>query len=586
MQGASVEEFAISLEQAVDDRLNEESGLHKRDVFVQVVSEYLIEDGTLEDLYVCYYVHPYGRSRVEVSGYAISDDGHVLDLVVADYGNYGQTVSRDQVRKRFRWAELFAEACRDGHHREMDESTPEFDMAQKIHSQWSDFDKIRIFLLTDGRSTFDNLPQSELGGIPVVQDLWDIERIRRLATSGRHEEPISVDFTELGGPLPCLPASTGEDDYQCLLTVIPGQVLADMYELYGAKLLQRNVRSFLQLRGKVNKGINETIRTAPERFLAYNNGISATATGVEFDGEKTRIVRLDDLQIVNGGQTTASLHHAAKRSRADLSRIWVTAKITVVRAGLLDELVPNISRYANSQNTINEADFEANSPFHVELERASRRVWAPAVAGGTRQSRWYYERARGQYDVDKSRRPTAAQKRAFAAEYPRQQRFTKTDAAKYEMTFRQAPHVVSLGAQKCFQRWTSEVVSNFTGVPDDEYFRKLVAKRILFEGARSEINRLNPKAGYLANVTTYTLARLVEDIDLEKVFALTWKQQEVPAEVIRAVQELSGPVRRVLLAAPGAGNVTEWCKKEDCWKSVLDIRWGGPSPTIARQQKK
>src|SRR5690606_7632510 len=187
-----------------------------------------------------------------------------------------------------------------------------------------------------------------------------------------------------------------------------------------------------------------------ERFLAYNNGISATATGVEFDREGTRIVRLDDLQIVNGGQTTASLHHAAKRNQADLSRVWVTAKITVVRVELLDELVPNISRYANSQNTIKEADFEANSPFHVELERASRRVWAPAPEGSTRQTRWYYERARGQYDVDKSRRPTAAQKRAFAAEYPKQQRFTKTDAAKYEMTFRQEPHVVSLGAQKCF----------------------------------------------------------------------------------------------------------------------------------------
>ncbi|MFD7474956.1 AIPR family protein [Streptomyces sp. NPDC059837] len=580
-----MQEFAIALEQAIDDSLGREPGWLRRDAFVRAAGDYLVDDGTLEDVEVCYFAHPAGRSRMEVAGYSVSDDGHVLDLISVYYGEHGQTISRDQVRRRFSWAKLFAAACRDGHHLRMEESSPQFDMVQDIHARWSDFGKIRIFLLTDGRSTLQDLPSEELDGMPIVHNLWDIERLRRLANSGRQEEPIFVNFEELGNPLPCLPAPSLDGDYQCLLTLIPGKLLADMYELHGSKLLQRNVRAFLQAKGKVNKNINETIRKSADRFLAYNNGISATATGVTLEQRETGTYLLDisDLQIVNGGQTTASLHHAAMRDGADLSQIQVPTKITVVQPELLDQLVPFISRFANSQNSINEADFEANSPFHVELERASRTIWAPAALGSTRQSRWYYERVRGQYNVDRARRHTAAKKKSFDDEYPRGQRFAKTDAAKYDLTFRQLPHVVSLGAQKCFHWWTMNVLSTSATVPDERYFQALVAKRILFEHGRTEIRKLNPGAGYLANVTTYTLARLAADVDLDDVLAAVWRKQGLPDSVRQAVTELSRPVRQVLLAAPGSGNVTEWCKKEDCWKSVLDIPGGSSLHKVARQ---
>ncbi|MFE0642097.1 AIPR family protein [Streptomyces sp. NPDC058877] len=587
MHDEAVQEFAITLEQAIEDRLGQEPGWLKRDAFVQVAGDYLVDDGTLEDLHVCYYVSPSGRSRMEIAGYSVSDDGRVLDLITADYGNHGQTISRDQVRRRFNWATLFATACRDGHHLSMEESSAQFDMVQDIHSRWRDIDKIRIFLLTDGRSTLQDLPSAEIGNVSVIHNLWDIERLRRLATSGRHEEPISVNFEELGNPLPCLPAPSSGGDYQCLLTLIPGQLLADIYELHGPKLLQRNVRAFLQARGKVNKGINETIQTSPDRFLAYNNGISATATGVVLEqrGTATYLLELSDLQIVNGGQTTASLHHATKRDNADLSNVQVPAKITVVQPEVLDQLVPKISRYANSQNTINEADFEANSPFHVELERLSRSIWSPAAAGSTRQNRWYYERVRGQYSVDRARRHTSAKQKAFDLEFPRSQRFTKTDAAKYDMTFRKLPHMVSLGAQKCFHWWTINVLTASSALPDEEYFQDLVAKRVLFEYGRAEIRKLNPGAGYLANVTTYTLARLAAEVDLQEVLTAVWREQGLPDHIRHAVHELSRPVREVLLAAPGSGNVTEWCKKEDCWKSVLDVEWTGLRPRVPEQAR-
>ena len=572
MQGETVEEFLISLEQAVEDQLARSPGWLRRDAFVRVAGDYLAEDGTLEDLEVCFYQAPSGRSKMEVAGYAISDGGRVLDLAVASYGNSGQTIPQEQVHKQLRWALTFAARCRDGHHLSLEESSPPYDMAQAINAQWPQFSKIRIFLLTDGRTSITSLPEERIGDLPVQQNLWDIERLRRLATSGRLEEAITIDLSALGGALRCLPATGVQADYQCVFTVMPGRLLADMYDRYGAKLLQRNVRSFLQLRGKVNKGIIETVRTAPGQFLAYNNGISATATGVVLDErpDGTYLVKLDDLQIVNGGQTTATLHHAV-REGADLSHVQVPAKITVVPADQLDQLVPKISRYANSQNAIAEADFESNSPFHVELERLSRTIWAPAPAGETRQSHWYYERVRGQYQVDRARQQGTARRRSFEEQNPTAQKFTKTDAAKYDMTFRQKPHVVSLGAQKCFQAWTVDVLAARTALPNDHYFHNLVAKAILFEQARKHIQRWNPGAGYLANVTTYTVARLVMEIDEDAVLLDIWRQQKLPPDLINAIRRLSLQVRRILLAAPGSGNVTEWSKKEECWKRVQSI---------------
>jgi hypothetical protein len=314
-------------------------------------------------------------------------------------------------------------------------------------------------------------------------------------------------------------------------------------------------------------------RAAPGHFLAYNNGISATATAVVFDerADGTYLVKLDDLQIVNGGQTTATLHHAAVREGADLSKVQVPAKITVIPPDQLDQLVPKISRFANSQNSIAEADFESNNPFHIELERLSRTIWAPAYAGEMRQTHWYYERVRGQYQVERARQQTPSRRRSFDEQNPAGHKFTKTDAAKYDMTFRQQPHVVSLGAQKCFQAWTVDVLAVRTALPTEQYFRDMVDKAILFEQVRKHIQRWNPGAGYLANVTAYTLARLATDIDTDAVLLDTWRQQKLPANLVEPIRRLGQQVRQILLRAPGSGNVTEWSKKEECWQRVRAI---------------
>ena len=239
----------------------------------------------------------------------------------------------------------------------------------------------------------------------------------RQATVGRGREDIDVDLANtFGGALPVLPAQQPEADHESYLAIMPGKVLAAIYDRWGTRLLEQNVRVFLQHRGKVNKGIRATIENEPNMFFAYNNGITATAEEVDIDDDGGRLLlrRLKNFQIVNGGQTTASIH-SAQRRQVDVSQAFVQMKLSVVDPERANSLVPKISEFANSQNRVSAADFFANHPFHVRMEEFSRRIHAPSPDGTFRQSKWFYERARGQY-ADARGGLTQAQRKKFDLE--------------------------------------------------------------------------------------------------------------------------------------------------------------------------
>lgn len=574
---SDLRDFAEDLHETARASFGESTGTpYYNDSFAEVVGTYLIEDGALEDVEPCYFrkVTETGRGSMEVFGYHVGRGGTVLDIVTAEPNRKAEVLRKTDVQRVLRRARNFVERCRQGIHLELAETDRAHPMALAINGAWPELTRVRIFLVTDGRVTVDAWEEEEIAGLRCTYELWDIERLYRLATSGRPEENTVI---ELDPPLACLPVP-GDEDYSCLLTAIPGGVLAGLYDTHGAKLLQRNVRAYLQARTKVNKGIGETVRNSPGRFLAYNNGVSATASAVvasSTSGGFHEVSQLVNLQIVNGGQTTASLHHLWSRDPGSLDGVSVPVKITVVGSDALDELVSEISRCANSQNAIKEADFQANGPFHVALERLSRSLWVPAREGSTVQSRWYYERVRGQYQVDVSRRDRGAQQRTFRAENPAAQRFGKTELAKYELAFLRRPHTVTLGREKCFQVWTSEVLGGSAEpvIPDREYFQRLVAKAILFERTRKIIQSMR-LGGYLGPTATYVVS-LVADrcegrIDLDEI----WQTQNLPPWLIDVVPHLAGGVVRPLLVdAPEAANVTEWCKKIACWDRVRECSW-------------
>ena len=391
---------------------------------------------------------------------------------------------------------------------------------------------------------------------------------------------MEIDFVEtFGAALPCLPAHVGSASYQSYLSVIPGEMLASLYGRYGARLLEQNVRSFLQARGKVNKGIRGTILNEPEMFFAFNNGITATAQAAETQtGEGgLEIVRLVDLQIVNGGQTTASLFHTQRKDKASLDGVFVQMKLSIIPTESSEEIVPKISEYANTQNRVNAADFFSNHPFHIRIEEFSRRIWAPANQGAQRETKWFYERARGQY-ADAQSKLTKAGKKRFQAEYPKPQMFTKTDLAKFENVWDEDPKWVNLGAQKNFGRYAARIGKEWSQSPDrfnEWYYRRVVARAIVFRAVEKLVSA-QPwyNGGYRANIVAYSIAiigELARRADKNIDFGKIWDIQGVPEPLEEALTQAAKYVNDDIIHPPeGISNISEWCKKEGCWMRLQE----------------
>lgn len=560
--------------------------------FTDYMRSVLTDTGDLDDGNTALF-HTDGRLPMSASGYAVSEDGGVIDLLVTDYEPTLKirTLTKPQVARHFGSLRRFALQVEELAEA-LEEAFPAWSMCSDLAQALPNAERVRLTLLTNARVKAAPPDPSPIQDARVSHHVWDLDRLCRLERSGRAREPITVNFTEReGGALPVLGPEGVAGDYEAYLLLIPGIVLADIYEEHGPRLLELNVRSFLQARGKVNQGIQKTIRETPHRFLAYNNGVSMTASRVELerlpDGGQG-VARIHDLQIVNGGQTTASLHYARVKPRRDdtvLAGINVQAKLSVVPEENLLELVPLISEYANSQNTVKTADFSANHPFHIELQRLSRTTLAPAADGSQRSTRWFYERARGQYADALANRRSPAEQREFKAEHPPMQVIKKTDLAKFELAWAQRPDLVSLGAEKTFREFMLRLNERPDFKPDGAYFEQVVAKSILFQSTERAIRGLQ-LGGYKSQVVAYTVAFLskktAQQIDLGRI----WKAQDLSDVLYDAVRSLAPRIHSELIASAGTANVAEWAKKEAAWQTIQKLVWEPDERVLARSQQR
>jgi hypothetical protein len=574
--------FAESYHQQVLARCSyAANGQMREEAFTDELLEDLTEASEISEAETCFFRSP-GRRGIpatKLNAFCFSGDGSNLDLFVCCYRGIGevQSVPPSEVSEHFGLLRGFLKRALDGFYSQLEEASEAFEVARRIYEQKENLTTVRLFLLTDGLANLKkgtNYKIEPLGNLELRPSLWDIEKLHQFHESGRQREEITLDFAkDLGGPVPCLGIADATGEYWTFLAFFPGSLLARIYGDYGPRLLERNVRSFLQVRGNVNKGIQQTIADVPHRFLAYNNGISVTAMELEVDDRGDghfRLCKARDFQIVNGGQTTASIFHAFRKNEADISKVLVQVKITLIASKeMTSKFVPLISLYANSQNKVNTADFSANGPYHQKLEEHSRTIWAPASGGLERSTRWYYERARGSYLDEKARAGTPAQVKQWEREHPLSQKFTKTDLAKFENTWLGLPHFVSRGAEKNFASWTAAREDSAWPVVDESYFHRLVAKAILFRRTE-QIVSAQDSPGYRANVVTYALSWLVRRsggcIDLDKI----WKNQGLSEALVRAIDTTAHASREHITSPPGGRNITEWCKKEDCWLKFSD----------------
>jgi len=405
--------------------------------------------------------------------------------------------------------------------------------------------------------------------------------------------PIEIDFKSEGFRIPCIVSPSVNEEYQSYLAIIPGEALVTIYERFGSRLLEQNVRSFLQFTGKINKGIRNTIMKEPHMFLAFNNGIAATADSLEIepspDGNGLLISGVKDLQIVNGGQTTASIYHTWKKDKADISGIHVQVKLSVVKnKENFSEVVSRISEYANTQNKVSVSDLSSNRPYHIELEKLSRSIWAPPAAGHSTQTRWFYERARGQYKNARLKEGfTKAKQKAFDLKNPKSQMFTKEDLAKYVNSYQEVtdgkklligPHYVVRGNQKNYVQFINY---NLPKKTDNIYFEDVIAKAILFRAAEKVYGVKPNSIGDMRYITVpYSIALLnkktINKLDLYKI----WKNQSISNELRDLLNSLMVQIESFIKSKAPGSLYGEWAKKEECWEEVKKQDFDFALPSI------
>jgi hypothetical protein len=584
----TLEEFAKDLREDVQTYAVAD-GNFSRSAFVDCCATRLQEANILSDFTPCYYKGTGARNRaLELDGYSFDELDDSFSFVIADYRRFASdaAITKTEANALFSRVTSFISESVSGRLAEgIEDSHPAHGLVLELRQRLSSIVRFKLYIVTDATMSdrIKELAEEIIASVPCDLHIWDIARFHRAAASPTGDEALEIDFSNLGGGVPCLNASVHAEDYQAYLCVLPADVLADAYDRYGSRLLEGNVRAFLSNKVKVNKNIRQTILTAPAMFFAYNNGIACTASSVEIEKSIGQLLlkRAVGLQIVNGGQSTASLSMARRIDKANLAGIFVQMKLSVVPPETSIDIVPAISRCANSQNKVSDADFFSNHEFHRRIESFSRRLWAPATNGAQHETHWFYERARGQY-VNEQSRLSKREKDRFLLQNPRNQVITKTDLAKCENAWRQLPHEVSLGAQKnfiIFSRYAEPEWVKNSDQFNERYFRDIVARTILFKRTEDIVsNEPWYEGGYRANIVAYSISRLSLLVDTQfrdmcLDFSRIWSRQGLTEVLDNQLRVICRAVTQVITSPESSfSNVTEWAKKQACWQRATKIQ--------------
>lgn len=557
--------------------------------FTDFVTKHMADIGMTYDPQPGHISRKFGSANVRLNGYSVSEEQEELDLFVSLYEGVDELtpVPDSETKIAVEQCLRFLTLCAEGKlAAKLDPSDEMRILAETLHALYDGLEQIKIYVLTDRVAKTTQFKPREIGGKTIHLEVMDIQRLHRHLSEGKPRDELVVDFNDASGaPLPCVFIPGDNEDYDYALTAIPGEALRLLYEKFGGRLLEANVRSFLSVKGKgVNAGIQATLRATPGRFMAYNNGIVLVADEMRLGdagGGATGISWLRGLQIVNGGQTTASLYFAKKKfSDIDLSKVRVPAKIIVMKTRDVnkeDALVSDISRFANSQNAVKQSDLSANKPFHVAVERLSLSVYCPDT-----KSRWFYERAAGSYNTMLAREGTTATKvRDLKEAMPPARRITKTDLARYITAWNMRPDVVSRGSQKNFEDFMASI-SGADGAepkdPDVAGYKEMIAKAKIYRDAQKLIRPMFP--AFQANVVAYTVSLLAQKLGSRIDFGKVWQAQGGSKHLMGQIAAWSREVNDVLHRTANGRMVSEWAKRPECREAVLGATYSTPASGI------
>ena len=575
----------------------ETHGTSEEEAFAQFAINELEQSEIIDDCELSYYNQTIEKKTYHINGYSLSTIDGFLNLFVTKYigDTEPETLGLADIRKTLESVINFI-IDRKTISKLSSEANEYLDCIQVINDYSGVSDnsirKYRIFILTDAFATdpAKKITVDDINGIPVEPLVFDIQRIYDLSTAQESRGTVKIDFSEyLPWKIHCVKAgqSTFPNKYQyeSYIGIMPGVVLADIYDLHGARLLEGNVRSFLSTKGSVNKKIRETLLRTPEQFFAFNNGISVTASNVLFDNDGN-LNYAEEFQIINGGQTTACISHARywDKDKVDLTKVNVLMKLTVTQETMIDDdkqsLLEAISRASNQQNKVSDADFSSTHPFHIAIEKIAEMTPAPSISATQLRTYWFYERARGQYN-QKQMKLNKSQRVDFKKEFPTKQKITKTDLAKYRYSWEEKPYSVSKGAQSNFQSFASEIETlwdkgdNERAKYNIQYFKNTVALAIMFNSIGDIVSAQSWYTGsFRANIVTYTMSIfhhfLISQYP-DKVFNLDiiWRNQQLPPTLQKIFKALSYEVyNEIINTRNGIVNFTQRCKQKSFWESM------------------
>lgn len=625
----NVEEYQLLVHEDIELASKASSNSQKEEFLLYAIG--LLANGEeFDDFIECSYEGTTRRNgNMRIDGYSINEADGSCSLFISEYfgKNNENSVKTEEINNSFKKLRLFVEeASRRELYEEITDIPQAAEFARDLFYQSSSITKFRFYLLTDAfnRQRTKTIQDDKIGDKKVELNVWDITRLYDLVCSSSQKESIEINIPDFGiKGIPCVkavdyhdvvadidivPEFDGEEKssqkpqnivtYSSYLAVVPGKILSDLYLEYGAKLLEGNVRSFLSVRGKVNKSIQTTIKNYPEMFFAYNNGLSATASELQTDitSEGMVISKIKDLQIVNGGQTIATIAHsvlkAKKNDKIDLSNLYVPMKVSVLEQSMSEKIIPKIAEYSNSQNKVDASDFFSNHPFHIRIQDYSRKIAIPSTGGNQFQQYWFYERTRGQYNQGKMKfGARSSQLKQYSERFPEENKITMLELAIYMELYDCAPHIVSGGKQKTLKVFSEKIKTEWQNsdvIFNTLYYKRMVSIAILYRKTDEIVKNTEwykVKRSYKANIIAYSLGIIFNFIkekhaDCELDFNRIWNTQDIYEELEDQLIILTKEVYDFITGPRDTENVTEWCKKESCWTRAKARDWTFNDPFI------
>lgn len=575
-----------------------------------------------------------GQHMMRIDAYAFDETDHSLELFINDFQDTYETenLTGSKVDELYwRMYYFLDEVCNGKIANYFDDSDDALKIAALIKRRMNAIGddpeqilKIRMFILTNKELSTDilnrnlletkirktkgsktvkstkKIKKADFNGKPLEINIWNLERFYEKEKSFS-SDPIVIDFRNdySCDGIPCIKGNIGENlGYEAYIAIIPGKLLSEIYIEHGSKVLEGNVRAFLGTSGSksVNSGIRRTINTEPDKFFTYNNGIATTAADVETEEKDGQlyITKIVDLQIINGGQTTASLAEAVlKRTNPELNGIFVPMKLTVIDdretenedgVRFYDQMVQNIAKYANSQNKVTAADLFSNDPFHIWMEKMSKKIFAPAIHYSV-PTGWYYERSRKRYEQEQFKLKSETDRKRFRAKYPKEQLITKEQLGMYLTTMKEQPNIVAKGKNFVIKEFNTIISQDYKtnkGCFNEFYFKKCICAAIIYrtvdnyleshkDSARKPTGFWYKAGGYKLDIVPYTIAKIIHSVPagLTLDWNYIWNRQDLSPAFMHEIEMVTKMTNDFICDSHGV-IVTEYCKRPETWVSYRD----------------